>query len=415
MSQILFFAYLAFSILIFYTQDLLLLNSYFVWVVTPLALIPVKISKINFMCWPLEFSVRLSFENTFNTLRMAYSQIFLALSIFIFAISLSTWMAPYPTAGWFWLFASFAFATICFLLITARLSVEIESFYIKYFCMMSAVVAINALCNELNFFQSLPDFRTFSAHRMDKTLWPVPAAGATAMAFTYGFYCLTSIISSIEVRSRAWRLISGFSAAILFSVVVLTQSRGALGALLISVFLYLSFNFGINWKKLVVFCSALIAAVSVFFTIFPSYLSRSMGGRDEVWASFLSLILERPVFGYGERIEFWVKNTYGDHLGHAHNLLLSSALRGGIVACVSLFAAFALSFYFISKLAKKKKSYLPLCVMVMLALAGLVDYDLLVMPANWQWMTIWLGLSFCCAAEISDRSQRIMICRFSKC
>jgi O-antigen ligase len=147
----------------------------------------------------------------------------------------------------------------------------------------------------------------------------------------------------------------------------------------------------------------LIGGVVSGFLLLPniglSALQRGENARLEVWSKFLSLALLRPIFGYGEKIEFHVEIRNAEIIGHAHNLYLSAFTRGGIFACAFLIAAITLSIKYSLKYAKVYVNKIPLCAVTTIAISGIVDFDLIVFLTDWQWPSFWFPMGLIMAAE----------------
>ncbi len=399
MLGILFGSYIIFFFIMFFSKDLNHAGVFFKYFVTPAALAPFRISFSELFTFKLNKAIKISFSHPIALFRMGRSLLFLSVLVFVFAIALSTWLHPVPQLGWFWIMEDFSLSTFLFLLITARLSADVEKFYSLFFDIIVFAAAVSALVNLYFHINLVIDPSLIFARRLDASFSGVPAAGATAIAMFYGFYSVVAFIRATEASSIIGRIIFSAATLVLFFIVILTQSRGSAGAALIVSGAYFVYYFRLWRLRGLPAIGLILLSVIAIFKFIAAALQRGAGQRGEVWSSFFNLIRSKPVFGYGERIEFWVKNSFGDHLGHAHNLLLSAAVRGGILAFLALLSVFILSYRKAIKLFLVFGTATPLALLAFVTITGSVDFDLLVMPPNWQWATIWLSIGLCMGAD----------------
>jgi hypothetical protein len=131
-------------------------------------------------------------------------------------------------------------------------------------------------------------------------------------------------------------------------------------------------------------------------------LQRGENARFDVWKKFFALATLRPIFGYGERIEFHVEIINSEIIGHAHNIYLSSLIRGGIIAFIALISTLGLSIKYSIDYFKSDLNYIPFSAILTLAVAGCVDFDLIVFLSDWQWPSIWLVIALGISSEIKE-------------
>ena len=164
-----------------------------------------------------------------------------------------------------------------------------------------------------------------------------------------------------------------------------------------------NYLYSINYRKII---ARLTAFVAVAFLLIPkigkSAIQRGDNFRLEVWNKFWILMQDRFLMGYGERIEFKIFLSNGESVGHAHNLIFSALVRGGFLAAISLFGVFALIMKYNFLYAKLYHNHLPLCLALTIGIAGLVDFDLIVFLADWQWVSFWFIFGISINAEIAS-------------
>ena len=207
------------------------------------------------------------------------------------------------------------------------------------------------------------------------------------------------MILSFETSNLLNRLSLGVSICIFSVALIFSQSRGSVVAV---IFTLLIWSFFSSKRITKIVASLSILSVGLFLSIpkIGDYaLSRLDRFRFWVWERFSSLAQERPLLGYGERIEFWIYLPNGEHVGHAHNLLLSAIVRGGIFACLALAYALIRSLYVNFSFMRQGGSALPFCLILLILISGLVDYDLLVFQADWQWCAFWMPIGVSIGVE----------------
>lgn len=149
-----------------------------------------------------------------------------------------------------------------------------------------------------------------------------------------------------EKKLPAVMMISACCAASL-AAMVLTYSRGALVALIVSLILL----FSQNWKKLLLVMLAGTIIVSLMITLSPGFKERVVperilqDGRIKIFYTALEIIKEHPLTGIGFGMETFRKewNTYNSRLpqelksrafSHTHNFILDVLVRLGLVGLI---------------------------------------------------------------------------------
>jgi len=157
-------------------------------------------------------------------------------------------------------------------------------------------------------------------------------------AVTYGFIGLYHFmdIPHVSGNNRWRRWLPGVPAAIMGLVVIcLAQSRGVFIALLVVLLLGGIIS---RQKRFLL----LLAIITVSLLILSSWWSHELlimirrGGWDsyrlEIWRTAIDLIRQAPILGHGilENYTFDISSGVAQH--HAHNILLSTLLYGGMLS-----------------------------------------------------------------------------------
>ncbi len=231
-----------------------------------------------------------------------------------------------------------------------------------------SVVSIYGLLQILNIdFLSWPE-PPFLTHRTFSTFGQ-PNFLASWLLLVFPLSVYLSLASRRFLMKSAW-FFSGF---IQLACLFLTASRGALAALLFTLFLFLIYLFvTAGWtsrKKYLVFGLFLIISLSSLISL--DYFSNgrlrelahlnygSLGARFGLYGASLDAIPARPFLGYGleNGDEVFIKyyapdwGVYGDvsqSADRAHNLLLDTLLATGFVGLLLFF----ILYYFLFSLAR---------------------------------------------------------------
>ena len=383
--NLLYLSYICFFGTLFLTNNFFLPYQIFLFVVIPLSIIPIYIITYRNVAGARRVKFELSFINPFKTLSVFRSHIFICLSIYATVISFSSWLYPSPSVGWFLDFLKYLISILFFLAVTARIAGK-SSRSMEILCaILCLIVTINAALNIYAYFLSLPKLENFSVIRLSPSFGRAPDHFPTTSALTYALFFGISCCLAIQSKAIITRIITSICGLMLLSALILTQSRGPLVASLISLITIAFFSSPRLRAMLIALIGGIISGFLLLPNIGISALQRGENARFEVWQKFLSLALLRPILGYGEKIEFHVEIRNAEIIGHAHNLYLSAFVRGGIVACLSLITVIALSIKYSINYSKFYANQIPLCASIIIAISGLVDFDLIIFLADWQW------------------------------
>ena len=102
----------------------------------------------------------------------------------------------------------------------------------------------------------------------------------------------------------------------------------------------------------------------------------------------------------------------GTYIAHAHNLILSAQVRGGVVATGSMIVMLFGGLYYAGRYAQLTGRRAPLAIMTTLVISGIFEYDTFVRSfPNWQTISFWLPTGICVGAELYVRSRYNSDCR----
>ncbi len=204
----------------------------------------------------------------------------------------------------------------------------------------------------------------------------------------YGLIALLAIHFLIRARDRRDRLVYTVLAAVLLGLVVMTQSRAALGAVCVGL-LALA-----GYRALGVVAVALAASWALLAATPELWQERvlSFSYRPGIWRQVLEEVGQRPWFGHGYLVDTAVP-AYGQVFSHAHNSYLATLRDGGVVGLALLLALLALAVRWGWDLRSRhgERLYLALLLYGMTCIA--MDFDRLLVHPKEIWLFFWLPVA----------------------
>lgn len=149
-----------------------------------------------------------------------------------------------------------------------------------------------------------------------------------------------------------------------------------------------------------------VAAVLLYPPALEAILARGGSYRIGAWLSYLDFAFENPLVGTGLTRRLWL-TVEGIELHHAHSMLISSMVRGGLIGLAGMgLMLFGGLFYAWRRAMADKGSAAIFGMMVALVVVGLFDYDLILTPTDWMWLTFWMPVGLAAGAELAVRQGR---------
>lgn len=387
----------------FFLDDFDLSNKFFIYLIIPIAILDFIIltgnPKLSGIIYTMNYSQFLiQFQKYLS------SKILIAAIFYLLSITLSSSFIPEPSLMWFKVIGLYsALPIMIFMIITMHLSLRINDFIYKLYLFLVPISALNAFINIYLYLYSLPSFESFKVNRMEPIFGLGIGYGATTSALTYSLFFIAALNLLSRVKGLMFFIIVS-SAITLLMATLLTNSRGPLIALVITTIFYFIFNK--DSSKRILF--AIFTVLFMFFMI-PQVRNQiiNRGGtyRTEIWYKFISLASERFLFGYGEALKFSVIFGVGEKAVHGHNMLLNSLLHGGVIGLASMTYIFVGGLYNNFRFYLVTNNGIPFFLLLTIFLSGLIDYDLLVVPASWEWSTFWLPIALTAGGELITQYQ----------
>ncbi|TLG77634.1 O-antigen ligase family protein [Methylocystis sp. B8] len=399
----LFAAYIVFIASMFLSNNFFLGHELFLYAVLPLAFLPFHIAQFRFRWRTLALPIAISAQNTARTLHMARSPMFGAAVLYTVCITASSWVHPEPDVLSFIQQMLLMIPVLLFLLVTARLVVDYHNFFDAFYTILAPTVALNAAANLVVFVKGLPDLASIVDNRLYPTYGLATAFWPTNASLTYAMFFVASVATASILESNWRRVLLLLSALVLFIAILLTQGRGALVGSVGSLCVY-SLISSRRIRQAIILFAAITAFLVIIIPHFRDLaLRRGDGLRLEIWSKFIPMALEQPFSGYGQRIIFGVPVSNGERILHPHNMVLAAQIRGGLGAGLAMLVLLLGGVRSTFSYYRAGGNPAPLCVLLTLSIAGLVDYEVQTSFANWYWVTFWLPFGLCIGSDVALR------------
>lgn len=219
-------------------------------------------------------------------------------------------------------------------------------------------------------------------------------------SYYVAFFLLASAIVAVERRCY-----SLLSLTILLALFILfAQSRGAYGALVIAFAAY--FLLFIKKNRLTVFVatvfSLIVATLAVIY--FEAIIRSGLSYRPEIIESSFKMALEKPWFGHGLDADYWVYTTnHPEGFWHAHNLPAHLAIELGILGLVLFGSLWCYALWFCYRNRNLLLARLAFVWLVFSSVAFQTDAASFIAQPRLEWMVCWLPL--CLTAAVAAKKQ----------
>lgn len=261
--------------------------------------------------------------------------------------------------------------------------------YYSYLGFIAAACALTAILYFYGYSSSPIDERLIAWGDMQNPLW-----AGTIFAFFAAYFSLALLTGHINKSNQSLFIFSHISLWILIVAAVLTQSKGPVIALVLSI-LYISLI--IKSKKGIV--SILIASfisivfISVNYEILSNVLNRGASFRIDIWLASIDEIMQNPLIGHGINQSIVIITADSNLFVSPHNRLLAVLYHGGLIA--GLLFVLALTAVFLKQpLNKPHSSFLTVLqgLIIFFILCSMSEGRFLVTRPNFIWLELWLPL-----------------------
>ena len=397
--KFLFFFYLIFFFVLFLFQGETA-NYIARYALTPIIFLPLQFCEKKLWGLNIPFPEKISTYNILRNLSLCKSPLFIAALIYSLDKAILSYELPEQHQLYFYLyFQVFLAPLMIFLITTARIFLDFENFNKQFFSYTGLAVAANALINIKIYFQSLPSLASIPEQRMYAAYGAAIGGNPNMDGLVYAIFLAGSLITAIKLKNRFYFLIFSPIITILALTLFLEQCRGPIIALLLSLGI-ISLVIKKDFRKGAgALTATLVTAMMAVPKVRDSTINRGENQRLEIWQKYFGLIHENPIFGYGDRAKFSIPLNSGEKAPHAHNILLAAQLRGGVIGLISLLFIFTFGLLRTYNYARLNQKVTPLCLLLIVTIAGMVDFDLVLWRAGWEWGTYWLAIGLAIGAD----------------
>ena len=293
--------------------------------------------------------------------------------------------------------------------ITIRIFLDIFRKYIlTIFFVISCILFFELSISKIKFFifsilvvASLSGMTSIVLHFMGRSvrLEPIgqldhPVLGASV----YGMVALFSLHYLLNENNRPKVFLALTSFMVSLVVVFLTLSRGPILAICISVLLYLYLSK--NTQKIILylflivmlaFSVAWVVDFQLFFDRLQIMVDRGSSHRLLIFQETINQLLHHPVFGYGQATPFNLPDL-AKKFSHPHNLFLSTAYYGGMIALLILLAIISFIFLRVKNKAFNESRFFMMALFIYVMLSVVTDTAQLITAPDEMWMIFWFPL-----------------------
>lgn len=383
----------------------------FIYLVMPVVFAPFKFKTAYIWRVPIAVPIKFSLYNLFRNVTLCRTPLFLAVLIYGINKAFLSYLYPEPNLGYLHIFFYYLLSPLLvFMISIIRLCVDMPNFYFKFFRLIGPVAALNSAINVYFFLKTLPTISTLFSHHMTGATYGAAVGNNPNLdCLVYILYFTGLVVTLIHNFSRNDIYLTIPAAGILLATILLEQSRATLlGALIsLSLFAYLSPKTIQKGVIVTLFFLLLLTIMYSSFALsngFASYFLRGESYRSEVWMRSFDVLMESPIIGIGDRTVRAIFLSNGEKQLHAHSILLSSWLRGGLLGLGSMLyiAIFGIRCAFL--FAKTYNNFVPLCVFTVVAVDGIFNSELKVWQAGWEWAGYWLAIALVVGADTKIRN-----------
>ena len=207
-------------------------------------------------------------------------------------------------------------------------------------------------------------------------------------ACAYGVFFMFSIYYLFTERGRENRLVYGGLAAILLSLVVLTQSRTALAGVGVGLLVLIGF------RALALLAIALPVSFALVAANPTLWMDRvqNFSFRPGIWEKLITDMPGYWVFGQGYLVNPRV-DAYGQTFDHAHNSYLATLRDGGLIGLTLLLALLAVSGLWALRLFRERGERIYLALLLYGMTCIFMDFDRLLVHPKELWLYFWLPVA----------------------
>lgn len=215
------------------------------------------------------------------------------------------------------------------------------------------------------------------------------------------FFAAAFALAASSGSSRAVRILAGVAAVPIGVMLVLSLGRGGYLGALAGVLSVVPF---VTRRVRMLVAAGVVAMLLLCFygPVFDTLFGKGASLRTDIWQDYLGWAWESPVIGQGLLADIR-RVIEGFTISHPHNLLLSAQIRGGLLGLAGMALMLGGGLYWSWIHARRSGDPVFLAMIVAISVAGMFDYELLLTPTDWRWVTFWLPIGLAAGAELAAR------------
>ena len=155
----------------------------------------------------------------------------------------------------------------------------------------------------------------------------------------------------------------------------------------------------------------ILAVAGALLILIPGALtvvgSRGDSLRPDIWKAYTDHALRSQFVGAGGILTVDMFIPKGNFtIDQPHNIVLSAQVRGGLAGMLAMVTILVSSFWGSWRCVTYGGSPVPLALITTVATTGMFDYNIVITPPTWPWLTFWLPFAVCAGAEVAVRHYR---------
>lgn len=267
---------------------------------------------------------------------------------------------------------------------------------------MVLACAVNAGINVLLFLGGDPRTVVYDGSRLFAAFGTPGGRSPTMVAVRCAvFFAAAFALAASTGSSRPVRTLAAIAAIPIGAMLVLSVGRGGYLGAFAGVLAVVPFV-GRGMRVAIAVAIAGLLVASLFTPLRDALSWRGMNFRTDIWETYLAAAWESPLFGQG-----WLADIHriiaDNKISHPHNLLISAQIRGGLFSLVGMALMLGGGIYWAWVHARRSGEPVFLAMIVAVSVAGIFDYELLMRPKDWTWVTFSLPIGLAAGAELAAR------------
>jgi O-antigen ligase len=240
--------------------------------------------------------------------------------------------------------------------------------------------------------------------RMGRLIGYGMAENAVQSGILYGIAAIVAYYGLLNYGATSYRLIFAIALITLLAGLLMTQSRGAMVALILSCgFLFTQQRLTPRmWLLFSLGACGAFALIGWHYD-WQSLVERLDGYRFTIWeAALSSLSATEWLIGKGFRTPFELTLPYGETIYQTHSIYVAALYQGGALGLLALLTLFGTAIYTLWQNRYRGDAKLWLALSINAMVLGLFDFDLLITGVSLEWLVFWLPIAGALAVHVES-------------